>query len=207
MENNSTDYRWLNTPVIVPVGYPAISVWERHENSQWRLRQRIEWQDRRGSRKLRISAPRRIELLTMPLFNLNNRKIFSESQIHQELQLSPDGRRLLSGLETDNENSELRATGYLFDIRGDAPTLLGHLTTRVSDGGIRLKMAYPRLRLSESGNHAAMSWFLYHTSRTRLEQSLRIQIFALPEPVVAAAVDSASREAYLIEPPSAEVDD
>ncbi len=187
VEYNRTDYTWLNTPVTVALGYPAISVWERNESSQWRLRQRIEWQDRRGSRKLRVSAPRQMEVITISPLGLS--RISSESQIHQELQLSPDGRRLLSGLETDEENHELRATGYLFDIQGDAPVLLGDVTTTVADGGFNLQVAYPRLRLSESGNHAAMGWFLYHASRTRREQTLRVQVFTLPDPAP-AVVDS-----------------
>lgn len=182
VESNSTDYVSLNAPVTVALGYPAISIWERDEHSQWRLRQRIEWQGRRGSNKLQVSAPRRMELMTMTWLRLSNSKIFSESQIHQELQLSPDGRRLLTGVETEEKYRRLRATSYLFDIQGDAPSLLGQMTARVTDVGIGLQAAYPQIRLSDSGNHAAMGWFLHHNSAADVEQRLRVQVFALPEP-------------------------
>ena len=48
-ENNSTDYSWLNQKVTVALGYPAISVWKRDDQGKWQLRQRIEWQGRKGS--------------------------------------------------------------------------------------------------------------------------------------------------------------
>ena len=193
VESNSTDYTSLNTPVTVALGYPAISVWERDEHGQWRLRQRIEWQGRRGSDKLQVSAPRRMELMTMTWLRMSNSKVFSESQVHQELQLSPDGRRLLTGVETEEKYRNLRATSYLFDIQGGEPALLGQMTASVTDVGSGLKAAYPRIRLSDSGNHVAMGWYLHHAGPTRLEQRLRVQVFALPE--AAPTADSAVTEA------------
>ncbi|HTN30107.1 MAG TPA: hypothetical protein VL178_04630 [Pseudomonas sp.] len=163
----------------VAAGFPAISIWERDEQHQWRLRQRLDWKGRLGSRRLQPSAPRRIELLTMP--PLNNRQIVSESQIHQDLQLSPDGRRLLTGLQTDASAGELSATSYLFDIQGAEPVPLGSMTVTVPRvaGPTR---AYPRTRLSDSGNHVAMGWFRHHYSPSQLEQLLHVQVFAVPEP-------------------------
>ena len=112
---------------------------------------------------------------------LNNRQIVSESQIHQDLQLSPDGRRLLTGLQTDASAGELSATSYLFDIQGAEPVPLGSMTVTVPRvaGPTR---AYPRTRLSDSGNHVAMGWFRHHYSTSQLEQLLHVQVFAVPEP-------------------------
>lgn len=179
LENNSTDYTWLYNKVTVALGYPAISIWGRDNEGHWQLRQRIEWQGRRGSRKLQVTRPQQMNLLSGLSFSLSNSKIVSDGQVHQELQLSPDGSRLLSGLETD-ERRALTATSYLFDISGKTPAMLGRLSMTTRPGETGLKSAYPSVRMSNSGEHAVMGWFLHYENLRTLDQSMRVEVFALP---------------------------
>jgi hypothetical protein len=179
VETNKTDFTILGSPITVTLGYPAISIWERDEHMQWRLRQRIEWKGRQGSGKLEIRPPLRTDLLTS--WQIDGNKTFTAFQIHQNLQLSPDGRFLLSGVQTDRKFITLTVTSHLFDIQGNQPDLLGHMTMSVENASNSL-IAYPHARLSESGNHVAMGWFLHNPASNGAKQTLHVQVFAVPKP-------------------------
>src|SRR5690606_6037395 len=140
VETNKTDFTILGSQITVTLGYPAISIWERDEHMQWRLRQRIEWKGRQGSGKLEIRPPLRTDLLTS--WQIDGNKTFTAFQIHQNLQLSPDGRFLLSGVQTDRKFITLTVTSHLFDIQGNQPDLLGHMTMSVENASNSL-IAYP----------------------------------------------------------------
>ena len=196
VEANNADYSALGSPVTVALGYPAISIWERDEQRQWRLRQRIEWKERRGAQKLEVRAPLGMEVLGR--LRLRGNLAFPANQVHQDLQLSPDGRLLLSGLEAGSNFAKLMATSYLFDIQGHRPNLLGHMTATAAKT-YSLSAAFPQVRLSDSGNHVAMGWFLHEPAANGAKLTLPIQVFAVPQPerptenIAAGATDLTDR--------------
>lgn len=199
-ENNSTDYSWLNQKVTVALGYPAISVWKRDDQGKWQLRQRIEWQGRKGSRKIKIRRPKQMELLNGLGMALIGRKIRAEGQVHQELQLSPDGTRLLTGLEASEYQGWLYSSSYLFDITGDSPEVLTRLTSATQTFRTSLKAAYPSIRMSTNGKYAVMGWFKYYDNAKMLEQSVDIRVFAILQAESAIETDNAASQPFTTTP-------
>lgn len=179
IELNSTRYTRFGEAVTVAVGHPTISIWRRNADDQWAFHQRIEWGNLRRSSKIPVRGPRQAQGLLAHA--LAGGRLRGNAQPHQDFQLSPDGKRLVSGLETKEAQHQLTAHAYLFDISAETPEFLARLTSEVRPRPQMLRAAYPDIRLSRNGDYAAMGWFLYDDVKRGAElfQAYQIELFEL----------------------------
>lgn len=184
IEHNFSDYEVLMRPVTVAVGYPAISVWRRDAQGEWNLLQRIEWKGLRDSQKRPVLKPRGISLGSSLTFGgTDMRRVDREGEPNHQLQLSPDGSRLLTGLEIEKNRDGLTAHSYLFDTRSERTLMLARMSSRNNLAQSFDSIVSPAARLSDSGKHVAMGWFIHYAldRGLTLKQSARIEVFEAPE--------------------------
>ncbi len=157
LETDDSRYTQFGRPVKVRTALPGIQLWRK------------DGQEARWQRTGNYSLHRRDRILTpdnhaMPNF-MNSGIPTGTYRFNINFELSPDGKRLLSGIETEKDSrTEARARAWVFSLDTGQPVLTGRLEHSVSQSTGHKVSARPFARLSNDGTEAVIGWAAYQQS-------------------------------------------
>ncbi len=163
------------------LGYPGISIWRRDQQGHWQYSHRIDGMDRLTREPVQITRP-------LPATAYSTQSIMAHGplgnhgQPHLTMQLSPDGKHLLTGLQLEHHNNSVYANAYLFNVQAEEPKLLARLREKIDTPRSDMHITYGDIRLSNNANHIALGLFSYHEKRNGpLTQAYKLRIYDLQE--------------------------
>lgn len=170
--SDDSTYTQYGKPVTVKTAKAGITVWQKQaEQGNWKQTGRyvLDRQDL-------LKAPSRPGML---MFTPNNQKPPGSYRFNIGFDLTPDGTRLLSGIETQTtRQTGTQARAWVLDIKDGIPEMRTRLQ-RSSDA----PNAYPFAGLSTRGSSAVLGWADYQMgdafARTEGELHLALTAFSL----------------------------